>query len=437
MLTRVLLRWRLTVQWRTVTALVSLGVAVLAPGPRAVSRPVSVADWRVRIAGPLLSTVSVGPRPYDLVVDARRSHVFVVNGGGSSGSASVSMLDAMTGRRLRTVPVGFASGPVGVDSRAGRVLVLRPGGSRGSVAVLDAVSGRLLNTMTIGVVGNLLALAVDERTGRVFVANGGGGVIMLNSATGHVLHTTRDVSAPLALDGWTGRVFVSGPAYDSVGLLDAGTGRLVHTIPIDGNPCSIAVDSRAGRAVVAVDRSNPQEPGQQRDAEEVLMLDTHNGRVQHSAVLDEWAPLSCEVPSVAVDPMRGRAAVVVCPDPQSLQVGACLVAILDTRSGRVLHGVRVGKLVAPGTANIPPSSVYAGSVAMDARRGLTFVATLGGSTRQAPSTVVALDTGTGRVRAQIRVGRAAVALAVDEQRGRLFVANEDDGTVSVIDTTRL
>lgn len=51
--------------------------------------------------------------------------------------------------------------------------------------------------------------------------------------------------------------------------------------------------------------------------------------------------------------------------------------------------------------------------------------------------VVALDLGTGRVRAQIRVGRLAAALAVDEQRGRLFVANEDDNTVSVIDTTHL
>ncbi len=84
--------------------------------------------------------------------------------------------------------------------------------------------------------------------------------------------------------------------------------------------------------------------------------------------------------------------------------------------------------------------VGAGPVAVDARRGVAFVTTVAAGYDgfpAGPSTLMALDLDTGRVRAQIRVGHLAVALAVDTWTGRLFVANEGDNTVSVIDTTRL
>ncbi len=429
--TRTLLGGQSTGWRRRAIALVSLGLAMLATGPLTLARLAASTVREAPATGPLVATVRVGLLPFALAVDARRGHVFVVNDSAARGLGSVSMLDAATGRLLRTVPIGVVGSVVGVDSRAGRVFVLRARAGRGSVVVLDAASGRVVRTVrTMGVGDYPAGLAVDEQTGHAFAANSSGSVSMLDSATGRVLRTIPGVGAPLALDEQAGHLVTS--EYDVASLVDARTGRVLGTTPIDGYVCAIAVDSRAGRAVVAVDRTTLPQP----DSEEALLLDTRSGRVMGRTVLDEW---TCGTfgPPVAVDAARGRAATVTCPDSQFLHVGACLVTLLDTRSGRALHGVRVGRIVPPNTANIPPSSVYAGGVAMDARRGLTFVTTLGGSTRRALSTVLALDTETGRVRAQIRVGRTPVALAVDEQRGRLFVANEDDGTVSVIDTTQL
>jgi len=448
-LTGTLLRLRSSDRRRIgAAALLSLSVAVLAermPVPPAPPRPLAVAARQARAAGPLLGTVRVGLTPLDLAVDARSGHVFVVNAGDKSVSVSgsVSLLDATTGRLLRSVPVGFASlslafhqlglqQTVVVDSRAGRVFVLRSG----STVLLDATSGRVLRVLRLGTVPD--GLAVDERSGRAFMDTARG-VSILDGATGRVLRTIPGVGGALAFDGRAGRLVVAD--YATVSVLDAGTGRLVSRTPLDGyggqRACWLAADSVAGRAVLAVDRSSPQEAGLQPEAEEAWVVDTRSGRVVRRTVLDEWQPLNCDIPTVAVDPVRGRAVVVTCTDPRFLGVQACLVTLLDTRSGRALHGVRVGSVVPPNNDNIPPSSVYAGPVALDTRRGLTFVTTLDPYNSRKPSTVVVLDTETGRVRAQIGVGRSAVALAVDEQRGRLFVANEDDGTVSVIDTTRL
>ncbi len=442
-LTRTLLRSRSSDRRRTgVAALVSLGVATLAGSalaPLGSSGLVAVVSRRTSTTGPVIATVRVGRYPFDLAVDGRRGHVFVVNAD-KGGSGSVSMLDATTGRLLRTVPVGFVGGFIGftlgvqevvVDSQAGRVFVTR----LGRTVLLDAASGRVLRVLGIGVGPG--GLAVDERSGRAFMDTADG-VSVLDGATGRVLRTIPGVGA-LAFDGRAGRLVVAD--LTALSVVDVGTGRLVGRTPLDGyggqRACWLAADSVAGRAVLAVDRHDPQEAGLQPEAEEAWVLDTRSGRIVRRTVLDEWQPLSCDIPTVAVDPVRGRAAVVTCTDPRFLGVQACLVTLLDTRSGRALHGVRVGSVVPPNNDNIPPSSVYAGPVAVDTRRGLTFVTTLDTSERPAPSTVVALDTETGRVRAQIGVGRFATSLAVDEQRGRLFVANEADGTVSVIDTTRL
>jgi len=424
-------------------ALLSVGLAALTTGPVVPPQPLTVAAQGGLAAGPVLATVRVGVHPIDLAVDGRLGRVFVLNGGDAGGGGSVSVLDAATGRVRGTTPLGVVGAfdgfnlgqqALGVDSHTGRVFVLRAGKrpetDAGSVAVLDAASGRPRGAVGVGV--HPLGLAVDERTGRVFVANGGGGVSVLDSATGRLLRTVPGLNGDgaLAVDGRAGRVVVA--AGNAVGVLDAGTGALLRVAPLPARACAIAVDSRAGLAVVA---GSTLDSTTMQAGSAASLLDTRAGRVRRTLFLDYsmLEPQACSLegnmPAVGIDGARGRAVVVDCPDATFDGLGPCLVNLLDTRQGRMLvhNHARIGTELA-ATSQLEG----AGAVTVDARRGLAFVATFG-----VPSTVVALDTGTGRVRAQIGVGRSAAALAVDEQRDRLFVANEADGTVSVIDTTHL
>jgi YVTN family beta-propeller protein len=108
-----------------------------------------------------------------MAVDARGAHVFVLN----RGSASVSVLDAHSGRVLRTRALDRRSSAAGamaraMDARTGRVFVAN--GDADSVSVLDLRRGVVLRTLAVGV--HPLGVAVDEKVGRAFVVNYGGSV---------------------------------------------------------------------------------------------------------------------------------------------------------------------------------------------------------------------------------------------------------------------
>jgi YVTN family beta-propeller protein len=127
------------------------------------------------------------------------------------------------------------------------------------------------------------------------------------------------------------------------------------------------------------------------------------------------------------------------------------VAIIDLDSGRVRHLVHMG--VAPFGAVVDSNGRTAFVTNMggrDPRPGEptsrlgdgifngdpnTATAVAVDANGQAlPGTVSRIDLATGRVTATITVGRHPLALAWDEQRGRLYVANVNDDGVSVIDT---
>jgi YVTN family beta-propeller protein len=122
--------------------------------------------------GTLLRTVQVSAQPGyvrlapAVAVDDRTQRVFVANGGDSTDSGSVSVLDAVSGAVARTVSPGAHPVAVAVDAQRGRVFVANHGS--GSVSILDATTGAVLRT--IPVEGLPALVAVDARRARVFVA---------------------------------------------------------------------------------------------------------------------------------------------------------------------------------------------------------------------------------------------------------------------------
>jgi DNA-binding beta-propeller fold protein YncE len=156
-------------------------------------------------------------------------------------------------------------GPSVIDEVTGRDFLVAAsyGGSMnaGSLEVLDTHSGRLLRTIPFPLGTGLAAVTLDERIGRVFA-----------TAFGPV----RMVTIPESGDG--SATFAAPVGAGSVRLLDARSGRLLHTIPIGPATTAVAVDGHRGRLYVtnagAVDAaSNPVGPGT------LTVLDERSGRV--------------------------------------------------------------------------------------------------------------------------------------------------------------
>lgn len=149
--------------------------------------------------------------------------------------------------------------------------------------------------------------------------------------------------------------------------------------------------------------------------------------------------------TIAVDEERDRAVIATTPDNYAAgsvhgPPVAAIVTVLDTRTGGVLASVTTPN-------NVSYSSSAPVGVTVDTRLGYAFVVATPdgpGVIRPPKSTLIVLDVHGGRVLSRLALSHAAVPsgsleipMAVDDQRGRLFIANGRDNTVSVLDTMRL
>lgn len=258
--------------------------------------------------GAVVRTVAVAPLPVAIAIDTRTAHVFVIAVKTTKAGAPLSILDARNGMLLRTVyiPMGSIGEQIAVDSLARRVFVVDY--QRGVVQMLDSQTGRLLHTTSVG--RRPSGLAIDERLGHVFVINNGSGTVsMLDARTGRVLSTTTlPLSTPqvVAVDSRAGRALVGvGGNTGQVSILDARDGTVITTVNVGGFPSAIAVDEQRGRAVVTNTGS----------ARSVLLHQWGHGRL---AQLGEWQ------------------------DDEA--------AVVDTRTGQILRRVHVAPTDSSGAA---------------------------------------------------------------------------------------
>jgi DNA-binding beta-propeller fold protein YncE len=239
-------------------------------------------------SGAQLRAVSFGTQPTAIAVDGQAGRVFVV-GGGSGGCAGATcwrdpdvlrLFDARTLQLLRTVPLDSDPQDVTTDERSGRVFVTFLSG----IWLLDARTGRVVRKVT----GVRRVLAIDARTKRAFVTRVGGGVEMLDAATGRDLGPVAVGAGseiadgmPAAVDAASNRVFIldtgrgtatGARSPGAVSVVDGASGRLVHTIPlgrVGTSPAAIALAPERHQAFVADSVANT-----------VSVLDTRRWRVQ-------------------------------------------------------------------------------------------------------------------------------------------------------------
>lgn len=422
----------------------ALAAALIAAGPHEQGAQAGALVSQQPSRSPVIATVRVGQDPIALVVDERSRRVFVLDRPGA-----VSVLDAMTGRLLCTVPLGHDLQAVALDAATGRVFVT----DQTRVFTLDARSGAVLRALALGG-GPARGLTLDARHAEAFVAVRGANhgiagsgprhIAVLDARTGRLRRSSTAQADLLAVDGNAGRLIVplqcGGDALTADACLDTrdeATGRLVKTTDLGGEEgmaqqlTAVAVDAHAGSAIVLY--------GDGRGTSNIAVLATRTG-TRRAPTFGAGGTLG----TIAIDAGRGRAVVATTPDSYVGGGGsgprpATTVLIFDTRSGQPVAGRAI-----PGASG---GVVYPPGVAADRQKGRFYVvATPGAPTSLRPGSILdVFDAASGRLVRTVALPAAAPALnavmgpalALDDRTGRLFIANAEDGTVSVLDTARL
>jgi YVTN family beta-propeller protein len=214
----------------------------------------------------------------------------------------------------------------------------------------------------------------------------------------HQVRVGRDPSN-MAVDPGTGDVYVTNGADDTVSVIDTATHRVTDTIAVGHEPDDITIDPTTGLVYVS-------NGGGAEDADE----DQWTGSV---SVID--AETRQAEDTIVIGNRRWPSGLAVDPSTHSLFV-ACnaddTVAVIDTRTNEVVDTVQLGG--SPLSVAVNPSASEAYVIA---GKGISVIDT---RTREVTHTVQASGGG----------------FAVDPATGLIFVANEGDGTVTVLDASK-
>lgn len=243
----------------------------------------------------------------------------------------VQILDA-DGHLLHTAIIGHFSQsqpgqitlPVVVDARHGRAIV--PDTDTGSVTTLDLRNGRILNVVQFtppntSKAGSLPSLSgvwgLDEQTGRIFI----------------------DTTQP-SMCSQAGCVSTGPPG--SLYMVDTRTGRLLRRLLPGVEPAGVTVDARAGRVLVSsafgVNRSATGTRGNMT----LYLLDARTGALLHRLIVSTDTTPTIDQGTGCVYLVNSRGT----------------IALLDTRSGRIVSALTVKEAAEPDQRGAGYANVY-------------------------------------------------------------------------------
>jgi len=394
-----------------------------------------LAAWRPGDAGLIVGTVTTDLYPSPLAMDTRDGRA-IIDGASNGPGAHLYVLDTRTARlvRVRSLPqqpMYFNLGAPLYDDQTARAFVVTQGNAVATLIAINARSGQSTQTsFTPPNNGQVNAVAVDGRSGRVFVLSTSGlstYVSTFDAASLRLLGaetvsdsallfgnlSTGTSGTPIVPDAGAGRVFVGHTESNSVGVLDATTGRLLRTTALHPRSNLVQGSYQTVSPILAARLGRVYVIDQKTGA--LTMLDAASGRLLGSTVTgpSAWPP-------VVVDE-HDRRLYVFHPNGG--------VSLLDAISGRVLR-----TLSQPGG--------QWGSPVVDERTGRIFFDGAGGVMR-------VVDGANGRLLRTVSLGAGFVRynhITVDESSGRVFVASAGfspttgqtrpmpvNGSVSVLD----
>jgi YVTN family beta-propeller protein len=227
-------------------------------------------------------------------------------------------------------------------------------------------------------------IVYSSRTGKIYVVDSKHGTLAIVSP-GRVAKTLKTGAGPvsIAVNEKTGRVYVANSGDRSVTVIDGDTDLLVTTVPTAARPYAIAVDERVDRVYVS---------------------NTFSDKL---TVIDGSTNTATNLKTGSADAILVDA-----------QLSNVYLLGYETDSLTVLHqDIQATAKLSTGATHLW------GIVALGKTLYVSHVQ---------DATVAAIDTGTHAVR-QIATPAMPCALAVDAQRGEIYVASYADGSVSAID----
>ncbi len=372
-----------------------------------------------------VTSLSQLPNFQTLAVDAPAGRFFVADSNPGGHPGLIRTFDVATGQPQATIALPDAPGTLVIDSRVQHVFA-----SHGvTVSTLDSRTLGVLRAVTV-IAGPIAPASIDAASRR-----------------------TVTIASPLTtmvIDEKLARVFGIASGGAAIDVLDARSGELLWSIPVDGPVVGLALDRHVGHLIVTSDVTSR---GGGTGATWVSVIDARNGRLLRTATIpmdtDPSLPIVVDETHahafVLTDALTGAPAAGANPNSGS-------VSIIDTRSGTLIHTVPMGSAIKDVAVDEQTGYAYAATLGtaqyipnITTTRNGRFVMSVGRPTLVPVSTgfVRVLDATSGKILRTISVGPAPLSVGIDEQRRRIYVLNAgrgygtarrtDASSVSVID----
>lgn len=404
---------------------------------------------RVRAgSGPVLNSLTVPGQTAAMAIDARTGRAFVAvshyAGGGNQNRLYV--LDTRTGNFIRSVALGSSPGTPVLDEGDNRVFVTDAQDE--TLRVIDARTGALVRLERAGYMGSHSGqgLTVDARTHRVFLW--ASGLRVIDARTGAALRVMMNMGDDLAVDERAGRVFAADDTTDRMEIMDARTGTVLRTVKLGYTPRHV-VTSPASRHVFVIGDTTTG------------MLDALSGRVLHTIPVGLWVGWSALAAIAPATYEVDGSAFVIGPGPMPGNALQGSMSVIDARTGAITRTAAVGLgnaqpqpvldnrdgrlFVAGGSGNagyVWTIDARSGSIlhtvaiaenptniAVDERHGRVFITSTGARSNSPPfqslgtGSLSVLDARSGRVLRTITAGVNPYLVTVDERTGHVFVVS--------------
>jgi hypothetical protein len=418
--------------------LIVLGGAVVAVlgmvlvGGRVINMPATISPGTISLDGPVIK----------MIFDPRTRHLFIlyqhedkpiscgtpaVPAGGVR--SAVRVIDTTRHALLRTVELGPAM-DITEDQATGHIVIAEStlsslcSGPAGHILILDTASGRVLHTTTT--TDPCLQVMMNPVTGHILSSCG-----VFDGRSGRALYSGPD-AFPILIDATTRHAFgiaaasrTGGTTLAMVGAAGGGPLLRLVTLPATGDYITAVTVAPARAVVVGWDQPY-------NVAVRVHILDTRTGTVLRSVVLrNRGLQFESQPPTLLFDALTAHLVVFArlsssnnCMSgfPCSAPPPATAVFVLDANSGRQ---------IAEFTRVLPPP-VDTPSMALDRRRGLVLLPIAAAANAGQNGSLELLSTRSGAVERTIPVQGIPKLVVEDETSGRAFVATWAN-RVSVVD----
>lgn len=341
-----------------------------------------------------------------------------------------------------TVPTGEFPTGITVSPDGQTIYVVNTGS--GSVSVVDASTDCVIGTFAVG--HRPYGIATTPDGGHAYVANGGDGTVsVIELPLGPIVGTIRVGNDPHGVcvtpDGQ--QVFVTNQSDDTVSVIDPTLGMVIAVIAVGRGPTGLAVHPEGHRVYVA-----------ENDAGTIAVVDAY----LHD-VVDSIAVGRCPA-RVTLTPDGTRALVTNASDRsvtvidvgsgtvvENVLLNSHPIGIATSRDGRLVFvsGLDAAKvageisvldLAGDGLRTIPAGSPF--DLAVNPLNGRCYATDFATNSVSVIASRDETDCRTSwhyppSVRT-MRIGRRDSAVTVDPGSGRVYAADADGGTVSMVDS---